>query len=179
MPNNKFRRQDITAKELRARVTYDPKTGEFWTKPRKIGSVNYFGKTREPAVTLDLKGKDGRWRHYYAHILAWLWMTGEWAPDEVDHKNTNPIDNRWTNLRKATHKENNQNKDFRKPNKLKLVGAFFHKASGLWRADIQHRTIGYFKTEQEAHEAYKRAAIEIYGEFAHTSLTTEAEPDQK
>lgn len=162
------RRTDWTADELRAWLDYNPETGEFWTRPRKIGRTCEFGKTRVPAVVIDLKGKDGKWRHYYAHRLAWLWMTGEWPNDEVDHINTKSTDNRWSNLRQATHLQNNRNKDFRDRNKL--VGASFHKASGLWRADFQHKTLGYFKTPEEAHIAYRRAAIETYGEFLHDSL---------
>ena len=61
--------------------------------------------------------------------------------------------------------------DFSKINGSKYVGASYHKASGLWRATLRRKHIGYFDTPQEAHEAYKKAAVEIYGEFAHTSLT--------
>jgi hypothetical protein len=168
-------RAQWTAEELRAHLTYDPETGEFWTKPRKIGTVQYFGKTRVPAVTISLKGKDGQWRHYYAHILAWLWMTGEWPADEIDHWNTNSVDNRWLNLREATHVENNRNKDFSKRARSGLVGAHYHKRSGLWKANIAHKTIGYFKTAEEAHEAYKNAAAQLYGNFAHKSLTKNPE----
>src|SRR5215467_12123212 len=122
-------RAQLTAAMLRDNVTYHPDSGEFWTKPRRIGTVQFFGKRRDPAVTLTLKGKDGKWRKYYAHILAWLWMTGEWPREEIDHIHNDPTDNRWKELREATHTENNRNKDFRGRNKF--VGASFHKASGL------------------------------------------------
>jgi HNH endonuclease len=165
-----------TAAELREHLTYNPDTGEFWTTPRKIGTVSYFGKTRVPAVTIQLKGKDGKWRHYYAHILAWLWMTGEWPRDEIDHINTDSIDNRWVNLREGTHQQNNWNKDFAKRKKNGFLGAHYHKRSGLWRATLARKTLGYFKTPEEAHEAYKKAAIAKYGEFAHNSLSERLAP---
>lgn len=164
-------RRDLTADELRAWVDYNPETGEFTTKPRKIGTTQYFGKTRMPAVTLARKCKDGVIRSFYAHRLAFLWMTGEWPEAEVDHINNDSTDNRWSNLRAASHIENNWNKDF--ANLLGasgLIGANRHKASGLWRATFRRKHLGYFATAEEAHEAYKKAAIEAYGEFAHHSI---------
>lgn len=168
---DEFRRY-WTAERLRAWLDYNPQTGEFTTRPRKIGTVQYFGKTRVPAETIRLKGPEGVWRQQYSHILAYLWMTGEWPPDEVDHVNTNSTDNRWSNLRAATHKQNNWNKSFASLTGASgLIGANLHKASGLWRATFRRRHLGYFKTAQEAHEAYKKAAIESYGEFAHSSVS--------
>lgn len=162
-----------TAERLRAWLDYNPETGKFTTKPRPIGTVQNFGKTRVPAETIRLKGPEGVWRQQYSHILAYVWMTGEWPDDEVDHINTDSTDNRWSNLRPATHTENNRNKDFRsytKAGKSGLIGASFHKGSGRWRATIRHKCIGYFQTAEEAHEAYKKAAIEMYGEFAHHTI---------
>lgn len=168
-------RQYWTAERLRAWLDYNPETGEFTTRPRKIGTVQYFGKTRVPAETIQLKGPEGVWRRQYSHILAYLWMTGEWPSDEIDHENTDSTDNRWSNLRPATHTENNRNKSFRSYTKSGLLGASFHKGSGLWRATLRHKCIGYFKTAEEAHEAYKKAAREMYGEFAHSSITRDPE----
>jgi hypothetical protein len=170
-------RSHWTAEELREHLTYNPETGEFWTTPRRIGRICYFGKTREPSVVITLKGKDGKWRNYYAHLLAWLWMTGEWpiGDDEVDHWDTNPINNKWSNLRLATHAENNWNKGFSDRSTAPFIGAHFHKPSGLWRATFRRKHLGYFKTSKEAHEAYKKAAIQFYGEFAHKSITKNPE----
>ena len=164
-------KNDWTAEELRAHLDYNPETGKWTTKPRPIGHINNFGKTRMPAETITLKSKDGKWRMYYAHRLAWLWMTGEWPTHEIDHINNISTDNRWVNLREATHTENNRNKDFLNLlGKSGLIGASFHKGSGLWRATLKHKTIGYFRTAEEAHEAYKKAALELYGDFVHESL---------
>jgi hypothetical protein len=46
---------------------------------------------------------------YKLHRLAFLYMEGEFPPDQVDHINTVRSDNRWVNLRKYTQLENMNN----------------------------------------------------------------------
>jgi hypothetical protein len=92
-------------------------------------------------------------------------MTGKW-PKEIDHIDGDPLNNKWSNLREATRSQNNANKVGIAGG---LKGASFHKASGLWRADIK-KGLGYFHTAQEAHEAYVVAAKKLHGEFCHGSL---------
>jgi HNH endonuclease len=36
---------------------------------------------------------------YFAHDLAWLWMTGEFPKGQIEHINGIKDDNRWCNLR--------------------------------------------------------------------------------
>jgi len=82
----------------------------------------------------------------------------------MDHIDNNPFNNRISNLRPCTPAQNSRNVKVRggKP----VRGTTFFKRDGTWRAQIQAKHIGYFKTEQEAHEAYKKAARELYGEFS-------------
>jgi hypothetical protein len=46
--------------------------------------------------------------------------------------------------------------------------------NGKWRATIGQRHLGYFDTAQEAADAYDRAAVEHFGEFALTNKELES-----
>lgn len=96
-------------------------------------------------------------------------------PDSfVDHKNGKTLDNTRGNLRIATPAQNSMNsKKQRRVTSSKYKGVTFRKRSGKWEAQIRHgeinvkNTIGQFDTEEEAHAAYCKAAVDLYGEFAN------------
>lgn len=84
---------------------------------------------------------------------------------EVDHIDGNGLNNQRSNLRIVTRRVNDQNRIEHR--KGKLVGAIFHKYSGKWQARIKidgkRKSLGYFKTEQEAHKAY----VEVMERLCH------------
>lgn len=88
----------------------------------------------------------------------------------VDHHNHDTLDNRRRNLRIATYRENARNRGKSVINSSGLKGVTWKKEAGKWYAQIQtekkNKYLGYFSTREAAHEAYKKAAIELYGEFA-------------
>ena len=160
---------------LRELLDYDPVTGTFrWRMTRggiRAGSV---------AGGFD----DDGYRHirvnrrrYRAHRLAWYYMHGTWPDGDIDHINGVPSDNRIDNLREASRAENLRNTGTPSTNTSGLKGATWHKASGKWRAQIVHDGqqihLGLFRCKLDAHEAYKRKAKELHGEFAHHSMTVE------
>jgi hypothetical protein len=105
-----------------------------------------------------------------AHRVAWLYMTGEWPSECVDHINGDKLDNRWCNLRAATHTQNNQS-SFDKKNSLGLRGVTKHFRGGF-RATIKvsgkQRSLGYFRCPAAAHFAYIVAADDLFEEFSPT-----------
>lgn len=90
--------------------------------------------------------------------------------EEVDHINTNSLDNRRSNLRLVTRSQNLQNTPRRRDNTSGYKGVVYHKASGKWHAVIYAQgkriSLKYHNTLEEAYEAYKSAAIKYFGEFA-------------
>ena len=87
------------------------------------------------------------------------------CPDEymVDHINGNSLDNRKSNLRIATNRENSQNQ--KKHRSGKLCGASYKKRDKKWYAQIninkKYIHLGCFNTEHEAHQAYMKAYNEL------------------
>jgi hypothetical protein len=157
----------LNAYELRELLAYDPISGVLtWKKnmtPRaragKEAGVIQCGKYRR----IGINGK-----YYMAHRIAWVIVTGSWPEYQIDHKNGMKSDNRWTNLREATSAQNKHNTEHR--NNSGLIGASLHAGTGRYRAQIRtggkRKFLGWFETAQEAHDAYKQAAIKYHGEFA-------------
>lgn len=155
----------ITSERLKELLEYEPKTGIFrWkieTRQTKIGSIAAIGGSH-PYVRIRLDGAA-----YYAHRLAWLYVHGEWPIGDLDHIDEDKRNNRISNLRLATESQNQHNKSYASKNsKTGLIGSSLHKASGLYRASIQvygvQTDLGYFKTAEEAHEAYVKAKRKLH-----------------
>lgn len=89
----------------------------------------------------------------------------------VDHWDENKVNNQRYNLRKATHAQNQRNRSRQSNNTSGFKGVNWHKKNGLWQARIKvdgkRKSLGYYKTAQEAHAAYCKSAIEMHGEFAN------------
>lgn len=161
---------NITATQLRQLLHYDQTTGVFTrmvatSANSRIGEIAGSLHAATGYVHLSLCG-----RKYLAHRLAWLYMTGKWPKNQIDHINRNRADNRWSNLRSATNSENQRNSFVRSTNKSGEKGVIWHKRRRVWVVYIgvngNNKYIGQFKAKQDAVFARRIAALEIHGEFA-------------
>jgi hypothetical protein len=162
----------LTAERLRELLHYDPATGVFRWRVR----------TSSRRAAGDIAGtahNAGYWQIrvagevHLAHRLAWLYMTGAWPKDQIDHRNTDRADNRRENLREASRRQNQANKPLQKNNTSGFKGVSFSKTSGRWLAQIRRGPkaipLGLFDTPEDAHAAYVRAAEREFGEFARAA----------
>ena len=90
----------------------------------------------------------------------------------TDHRNCNTLDNRRSNLRACTQKENLTNRGKgRKPEySSRFRGVYYRKDRDRWSAYIgragAREWLGCYATEEEAALAYNAVAPSRYGEFA-------------
>lgn len=166
----------LTTEFVRSILRYEPETGKFFWLVNTQGRANRAGgeaghvNKRDGRVTIGWGGK-----HYFAHRLAFLWM-GERPPAIVDHKNRNPNDNRWENLRAATCSQNLANRDLSANNSHGLQGVKLdsHKArlgrKKIWQARInvngRQISLKYHESKEQAAQAYATAAKQYFGEFS-------------
>jgi hypothetical protein len=162
----------LTQKRLKEVLNYDPETGEFtWlvSAGRRVRVGDVAGYQRPDGYCrIQIDG-----RNYRAHRLAWLHMTGEWPPHQIDHINGDPSDNRTSNLRPATHSQNMANSRKPRHNTSGFKGVSWQAAQRKWVASLKvngrTRFLGRFDCPAAAHAAYVAAAVKHSGEFARVA----------
>lgn len=156
----------ITQAELKAVLRYDPDTGIFtWIgRPRVMaGKVAGNVSVQTGYLRIGLGGRPNK--IYQAHRLAWLYMTGAWPIDDIDHKNGKRADNRFCNLREVTRSTNLENLRFAKcTSTTGLLGVSTCRDKFQARIKVKGEVhyLGSFSTPQEAHEVYVEAKRRLH-----------------
>lgn len=161
----------ITQSRLKELLHYDPETGSFTWLVQKFRG--------DKGATAGCNIGHGYWKigidrkRYYAHHLAWLYMTGEWPVGVIDHRDGDALNNRWANLRLADKSLNAANMRTPKSNTSGRKGVTWLRREKKWLAQIKvngrRRALGYFDDKDEAAAAYENAARASFGEFARVA----------
>lgn len=160
---------DITLKQIKERLDYNPITGILTWKSvirysnrrigQQAGSINVHGYRQ-----IALLGKTRK-----ATNLIWYMQTGVCPTKEIDHKNRIKSDDRWENLREVTRAQNQANIGIRINNTSGYKGIHYC-GNNKWRATLQYNKkkvhIGYFDNKKTAARHYRKAAKKYYGEYA-------------
>lgn len=161
----------LTQERLKALVSYDPETGAFRrvaSRRKPEGRSTGNGKREDGYVKIAVDG-----RKYFAHRLAWLYMTGGWPTAQVDHIDTDRANNRWSNLRAADPLLNSYNRRRGVNNTSGYKGVSYYKAGRNWRAYIRIdgvlKFLGGYSAPEIAHQAYVKAAESFFGPYARSA----------
>lgn len=176
---------DITPELCRQLLRYEPETGKlFWRhRPRELfdsdriyrsWNTKWAGKM---AFATACETEPGRLcliggifnKSFKAHRVIWAISHGEW-PEEVDHINGNPLDNRLANLRSVDRRENMRNTRVPAHNKSGRMGVYWSKRDERWLAKIKtdrgYKHIGLFSDIEDASRAFEAAKVK-YGYHAN------------
>ncbi len=159
----------ITQETLKSLLNYNHETGLFrWLKRRRgarknlIAGCLWTNKGGKSYIRIVINQK-----HYLAHRLAWLYITGSFPVDEIDHADGNGTNNKFSNISDVYHSQNSKNVKLRADNKSGITGIHWDKALNKWLAQIRIENkviyLGIYKTIFAA--AYARHAAELEHEF--------------
>lgn len=132
-------------------------------------------KTKKPRVYTNIGGKKRAQKVYLSRMLMREPLV------TVDHDNGDTLDHQRSNLRLATQKQNSRNRRKHHPltSKYKGVSLRRNRRGGEYRArpwtanisvDGKRMNLGHHEEEIDAAQAYDRAAIRHFGEFARTNF---------
>lgn len=156
----------LTHSRLLEVLHYEPQTGQFtWIKkPSSLSRVSVGTTAGSVWVRgyVMLKIDNAR---YLAHRCAWLYMTGEWPKQLIDHIDGDTSNNRWANLREASHAVNAQNRTRSQSRLAKLPLGVSHghmTATGQsfkWQMDALGVRLSKsgFRSAENAHADYLEA----------------------
>jgi HNH endonuclease len=161
----------ITQEELKKVLHYNPKTGVFIWRAKRSRSVSIgdqAGHFRRGKGHVNIVINR---RSYKAHRLAHLYMTGEW-PEELDHIDGDPHNNRWENLRLCTRSQNSMNRRLGPTNTSGIKGVGWCPRAECWIAKVVingRPKQSSHSTKEEAAAAVQELRTKLHGAFSrHT-----------
>jgi hypothetical protein len=160
------------------RFAYSPASGRLWrtdgagTPIRELTLWRWGEDRGEVKVgSIDVEGKSRRMTHVIFRVISGRWL----LPNHViDHRDRDPTNNSWQNLRECTIGQNNLNRDCSRQR--------LHGADELLECGVQKRAAGYvvvlqrlylgiYQSRHEANQIARQARRELYGEFALAPVT--------
>ena len=152
---------ELTQARLKELLHYDSDTGIFiWIafvcSKVKIGDVAGHRNQSDGYIKVSIDNKD-----YLAHRLAWLYIYGEFPPDQIDHINHIRNANWINNLRLARDTSNKKNQSQYKSNTSGYTGVYWCKPRSKWVSQIningKNKYLGSFVHKKDAIESREKA----------------------
>ena len=159
--------ESMTVGRLHDLFSLDPDTGVLTQRVRvcqRVKAGDTLGcKSRKGYLQVRVDGKS-----YKVSRIIWMYATGCWPTDQIDHRNGVRHDNCLANLREGGQTEQNQNQHVaRSDSHTKEQGVGKHGSGFRARIVIgdERYIIGQYATRSEASEAYQLVKA-VYHPFA-------------
>lgn len=168
-------KEKLTQDRLKELLDYDPDTGVFINKidrGTKIKAGSLAGWIDKTTGYRRINIKD---KQYYAHRLAFLWMDGYLPENNIDHKDRNRLNNKWSNIREASQSCNLRNSNISKNNKSGITGVHWGSRENRWIVQIcipKNIYVGSFDNLLDSAKA--RWEAEVKYNFPNCNTTSSA-----
>jgi uncharacterized protein (DUF433 family) len=163
-----------TREDILEILRYDAMTGTFhWLNNPKVGR-NVRGKAAGCITNKNYLTIRTRYGAILAHRLVWLVEHGRLPEDQLDHINGIRSDNRISNLREVSNRENSQNISKKQAKGVTgLLGVTYTPRTGHGNPSIRKYAanitingnnigLGRHLTPEDAHDAYLKAKAELH-----------------
>jgi hypothetical protein len=156
----------VTQRDIKEVFDYNPDTGVCTWKQYRLKAapgepIDERYVYNDGYIVISFKGKA-----QMLHRLIWVWVTGDWPKNQIDHLNGDKLDNRWENLRDVTQYQNLVNKGAYKKKSSEPAGVT--KKGDKWNARLTvqgaQMDLGRFDSAEKAHNAYLQAKVLFHGQ---------------
>jgi len=142
---SKLKQSFLTKEMLSSILNYDAETGVFkWKETAKnpmrgkVAGTSIGNRKQYISIGIRTTLQNGAKKpvYYLAHRLAWLYVTGNWPNEELDHIDGDGTNNSIHNLREVDRLQNMKNQKLSRLNKSGRCGVRFSSFHGKWIVKI-------------------------------------------
>lgn len=156
----------ITGSMLEMHYKVAPASGSIMYRSKAGNWIDAGHRTSNGYIVVTFPLGNRKYKKIRAHHLVWVWETGAWPAQEIDHINGDRADNRIQNLREATVSQNRTNKKIQSNN---TGYKWVTNLGSRYRAEIRKSGKRVYSsihdTAEEAYQAACDAARRIQGAF--------------
>lgn len=169
---------ELTQKIIKELIIYNKETGIINWNPRtsknakNVACMKAFNTRFANKIAGNIKKNIKTGRKYYeikifskkyqSHRIIFLYMTGSFPKNEVDHIDGNGLNNKWENLREVNKSDNQRNRKLNKNNSTGCPGVY-RLANNKYRVKINHDNkelhLGYYNDLDTAIKIRKKYEI--------------------
>jgi HNH endonuclease len=164
-------------RHIRNTLTYYPKSGYLiWTNPdpqaHNIKPGDHAGSINSGGYLKISFEKNKLVINILVHHICWFLYYGKWPTKEIDHQDTNKLNNKIRNLRLAKRNQGSRNRGLLKNNTSGVTGVCWVEKRSKWQSTIKYKHkcifLGRFPNFNDAVHARQQAEKKYFGRWRYT-----------